>query len=307
MKLTLRQLIVFAAVADTGSTIAAGERIALSQSATSAALNELEASLETRLFDRIGSRLVLNDVGRAVLSRARAVIDGASDIEREFGGGTAVTPLRVGASTTIGNYLLPTLIASYLAQHPEAQVDVRVENTASIAGAVARLELDLAFIEGPCHEPAVLSQVWRDDELVVVASPAHPALGSHTDAKLGVALLRSVPWLLREPGSGTREAVEQALLPHLKHLHEGLRFGGTEAIKLAVANGLGFSCLSAASVEDWIQHGRLTRVQTTLPRMVRPLWLVQHRSKKLSASASKFVHHCRREFAESIAGDQNAT
>lgn len=298
MKITLRQLIAFAAVADTGSTIAASDRIALSQSATSAALNDLETSLETRLFDRIGSRLVLNDVGRAVLARTRAVIDGAADIEREFSGGTAITPLRVGASTTIGNYLLPTLIASYLARHPDAKIDVRVENTANIVGSVARLELDLAFIEGLANEPEVVSQEWRNDELTIVASPNHPALRGRADAKLGLAVLRSVPWLLRELGSGTREAVEQALLPHLKHLNEGMRFGGTEAIKLATADGLGFTCLPATTTEDWVQRGRLVRVHTTLPRMLRPLWLVQHRGKALSASARGFILHCRGGLAE---------
>lgn len=290
MKLTLRQLAVFTAVADTGSTTAAGERIALSQSATSAALNELEAGLEVRLFDRVGTRLVLNDTGRAVLERARAVIDGAADIEREFRGGAALVPLRVGASTTIGNYLLPSLIASYLARHPGARIDVRVENTAHIAAAVARLELDLAFVEGACSEAELVLQPWREDELVVVAAPGHPALGAST--RLGVAALRAQDWLLREPGSGTREAVEQALLPHLKQLREGLRFGGTEAIKLAAAEGLGFSCLSLDTVRDWIGQGRLARVDTTLPRLLRPLWLLRHRGKALSGGARRFIEHC---------------
>src|ERR1700748_2212745 len=107
MRITLRQLAVFAAVADAGSTAAAGRRVALSQSATSAALNELEAVLEARLFDRIGTRLVLNDTGRGLLPQARAVLDGADGIEREFGiagaSNEAAAPslLRVGASTTI--------------------------------------------------------------------------------------------------------------------------------------------------------------------------------------------------------------
>jgi DNA-binding transcriptional LysR family regulator len=102
MRITLRQLAIFTAVADAGSTTAAAERVALSQSATSAALNELEAVLEARLFDRVGTRLVLNDTGRGLLPRARAVLDGAAGIEREFGpSGEQGAPslLRVGAST----------------------------------------------------------------------------------------------------------------------------------------------------------------------------------------------------------------
>jgi len=305
MRITLRQLEVFAAVADAGSTTAAGERIALSQSATSAALKELEAELGVALFDRIGTRLVLNDTGRAVLSQARIVLDGAAAIEREFGpagreGGAAMASLRVGASTTIGNYLLPELIASWQHAWPGAQVEVKVANTAEIASAVARLEVDIAFIEGPAHEPDVRLEPWRDDELVIVASSGHPLLADGP-RRLGVAALRSVDWLLREPGSGTREAVEQALLPYLQQPREGLQFGGTEAIKQAAAHGLGFACLSIATVRDQIALGRLVRVETTLPRLVRPLFLASHRRKRFSPSLERFVTHCRMAQASSSA------
>ncbi len=294
MRITLRQLEVFTAVADAGSTTAAGLQVALSQSATSAALNELEGVLGAKLFDRVGTRLVLNDTGRAVLAQARAVLDGAAGIEREFGagaGGARVAPLRVGASTTIGNYLLPALIAAYRRAVPGAHVDVRVANTADIAAAVARLEVDVAFIEGPSHEPEVVARPWRDDELAIVAAPSHPLL--RPGKRLGVAALRDVPWLLREPGSGTREAVEQALLPHLHHLQEGMQFGGTEAIKQAAVHGLGFACLSVATVQDLVRLKRLVRVETTLPRLARPLYLAHHRRKAFSASLEGFVAHCR--------------
>lgn len=293
VRLTLRQLEVFAAVADTGSTTAAGDAIALSQSATSAALKELESAIGVPLFDRVGARLVLNDTGRGVLGHARAVLHGAAQIEREYGRdacGASLARLRVGASTTIGNYLLPGLIAGWQHAWPGALVDVQVGNTAEVAGAVARLEVDLAFIEGPCHEPELVAEPWRSDELVIVAAPDHPGLISGTP--LGFAGLRAQPWLLREPGSGTREAVEQALLPHLHHLNEGMRFGGTEAIKEAAAHGLGFACLSTATVQDFFRLGKLTCVPTTLPPLSRQLWLVRHRARRFSTNAERFVAHC---------------
>ena len=164
MRITLRQLAIFAAVADAGSTTAAAARVALSQSATSAALNELEAVLGARLFDRVGTRLVLNDTGRGLLPQARAVLDGAAGIEREFGLGTAPgeagapSLLRVGASTTIGNYLLPTLIAGWQRAHPAAPVDVEIANTGAVAAAVARMEVDIGLIEGPSREPDVIAR-----------------------------------------------------------------------------------------------------------------------------------------------------
>ena len=296
MAITLRQLAIFTAVADAGTTSAAAERVALSQSATSAALNELEAVLEARLFDRVGTRLVLNDTGRGLLPQARAVLDGAAGIEREFGpragDGAAASSLRVGASTTIGNYLLPTLVAQWQRAQPGAHVDVAIANTGAIAAGVARMEVDVGLIEGSCHEAEVVTQPWREEELVIVCAPSHPLLRGDPGTRLDVAALRRAAWLLREPGSGTREAVEQALLPHLHPLHEGLRFGGTEAIKQAAVEGLGFTCLSLFAVRDLVALGRLVRVRTTLPRLARGLWLVHHRRKRFSRHLAAFVAFC---------------
>ena len=298
MRITLRQLAIFAAVADAGSTAAAAGRVALSQSATSAALNELEAVLGARLFDRVGTRLVLNDTGRGLLPQARAVLDGAAGIERDFGiavgarDAAAPSLLRVGASTTIGNYLLPTLIADWRRARPDAQVEVAIANTAAVAAAVARMEVDIGLIEGPCHEPELLARPWREEELVICAAPSHPLLAGDPARKLDVAALRQAAWLLREPGSGTREAVEQALQPHLHQLREGLRFGGTEAIKQAAVEGLGLTCLSLFAVRDLIALGRLVRVRTTLPRLARRFWLVHHRRKQFSRGLAAFVDFC---------------
>ena len=298
MRITLRQLSIFAAVADAGSTAAAAGRVALSQSATSAALNELEAVLEARLFDRVGTRLVLNDTGRGLLPQARAVLDGAAGIERDFGLGAtaqahaAPSLLRIGASTTIGNYLLPTLIANWQRAQPGAQVDVSIANTGAVAAAVARMEVDIGLIEGPSHEADVIARPWREEELAIVCAPSHPLLAGDKARRLNVAALRQAAWLLREPGSGTREAVEQALQPHLHQLREGLHFGGTEAIKQAAVEGLGFTCLSLAAVQDLVALGRLVRVRTTLPRLARRLWLIHHRRKQFSRSLAAFIDFC---------------
>jgi DNA-binding transcriptional LysR family regulator len=226
------------------------------------------------------------------------VLDGAAGIEREFGLGAASgepgppTRLRVGASTTIGNYLLPTLVARWQRARPDAHVDVEIANTGRIAAAVARMEVDIGLIEGPCHEPDVVSQAWREEDLVIVCAPAHPLLRGDPATRLNVAALRQAAWLLREPGSGTREAVEQALQPHLHQLDEGPRFGGTEAIKQAAVEGLGFTCLSAFAVQDLVALGRLVRVRTTLPRLARRFWLIHHRRKQFSRSLAAFVDFC---------------
>ncbi|MDI9250622.1 LysR family transcriptional regulator, partial [Stenotrophomonas sp. RS-48] len=161
MRLTLRQLQVFVAIADHGSTSAAGQAIALSQSASSAALQELEAHFGTPLFDRVGRRLVLNGHGRALLEPARALLVNAVDLERQLAAGgdpAQGAPLRLvlAASTTIGNYLLPARIADLLRQAPQAEVDLRIDNSAGVVAAVQRLDVDAGRIAGPCHERGLL-------------------------------------------------------------------------------------------------------------------------------------------------------
>jgi len=303
MRLTLRQLHIFTAVADTGSTTAGGLHVALSQSATSGALNELEALLGARLFDRVGKRLVLNDTGRALLPQARALLDGAQGVENQFGIGTntsdgaksgpgIATHLRVGASTTIGNYLLPALMASHLRASPATGIDVTIGNTSDIATAVARLEVDVGLIEGPCHEPELRARPWLEDELVIVCAPSHPLVRDDLAARVGLKALRQQRWLLREPGSGTREAVEHALLSHLHQWEHPMQLGSTEAIKHAAAEGLGLTCLSRCAVEDLLTLRRLVLVNTTLPRLTRRFYLIQHRQKQFSASLQRFVAHC---------------
>ena len=298
MRLTLRQLQIFTAVADTGSTTAAGLIVSLAQSATSGALRELEGILAARVFDRVGKRLVLNDNGRALLPRARAMLDGAKDIEggfATFDTSLDATPhlLVLGASTTIGNYILPALVASYLGSSPNVCVDIVIGNTSEIAAAAARLEIDIGFIEGPCHEREVQALPWLDDELVIVCGPAHPLLHEDRTARVGVKVLREQQWLLREPGSGTREAVESALLPHLNQWTRPMVLGSTEAIKQAVAVGLGIACLPLCAVRDLLALGRIAVIKTTLPRLTRPFYQIHHRQKNFSSALEHFVSHCR--------------
>ncbi|MCZ2495879.1 LysR family transcriptional regulator [Xylophilus sp. Kf1] len=289
MKLTFRQIGIFVAIADNGSTSAAGERIGLSQSATSGALKELESLLGTPLFDRIGKRLLLNDSGRAALPQARALLAAGQDLETRFlGGHGGGSRLRVAASTTIGNYLLPALVAGYQRTWPATAIEVDIGNTRDVAAAVARLEVDLGLIEGPCHQPDLRVMPWREDPLVIVCAADHALRKA---GRVPLVALRSARWLQREPGSGTREAVEHALLPHLHHLEGSLLLGSTEAIKQAAAEGMGLACLSACAVQDLVTLGRLVVLETTLPRLSRRFYRVHHRQKHFSAEVQKFSDH----------------
>jgi DNA-binding transcriptional LysR family regulator len=297
LRLTLRQLQIFRCVAESGSTAAAAAAIALSQSATSAAINELERVLELQLFDRIGKRLQLNDNGRALLPQALAVLDGAGWIERwALDRESHIGTLRIGASTTIGNYLLPQVLAGFrdsLAERVRQnwQVQVAIANTAVIASQVAAFELDLGLIEGPCHEPELTVQPWLEDELVVVAAANDPILPRGKNKRIPLETLSKATWLLREEGSGTREIINQLLIPYLHHLRPGIQFGNPEAIKRAAASGLGISCLSRFVVRDLLETGVLVAPPTELPPLTRHFYLVMHQQKKRTQGLELLIHY----------------
>lgn len=295
MRITLRQLQIFIAVAESGSTAAAAELVALSQSAASASLKELENLLHTELFDRVGKRLALNDNGRQLLPQARQMQDAAATIERQFGNEADASGLRLGASTTIGNYLLPHILAAAKPRQPEAGLHpvVTIANTADIAAAVASFQLDLGLVEGPSHEADLTIEPWLTDELLIVASPAHPILDKGRQAKVRIQALREAGWLLRERGSGTRETVEHVLLPHLHELRAAAEFSNAEAIKHAAAAGLGLACLSRLVVQDLLAAGTLVSLHTALPPLSRHLYLIHHRHKVLSSRLQRFLQLCR--------------
>lgn len=283
LRLSLREVEVFVAVADHGTVTAAAAAVALTQSAASQSLASLEAGLDTQLFDRIGRRLLLNGQGRRMLPQARALLSNALDLQDLLGDPDAVH-LRLGASTTIGNYLLPPQLARWRQWHPQARIDLQVANTADIVDAVAGLRVDAGYIEGASHHPDLVIEPWQQDRLVLVAGKGHPLSGR----PLSLAELRDAPWVLREAGSGTREEVERLLLPHLGHFADVRSMGQSEAIRSLVAAGGGVSCLSHHVVADALRQDQLVTLQTPLPDLHRTLFRVRHRLRATPAALARF-------------------
>lgn len=299
LHLNLRQLQIFVAIARSGSTAAAAQDIALSQSAVSSALGAFENQIGQALFTRAGRRLALNEAGRALLPEALALIESAQRFENHATRGLAAArSLRIGASTTLGNYVLPAILARFHAALPASdawQARVAIGNTAAIASAVAACELDVGLIEGPCHEAGLAVLPWISDELVVVAAPALAAAIACSPSPRS-ALGASV-WLLREPGSGTREVTDQHLLPWLGSYRRSLELGSSEAIKRAAAQGLGLACLSLWVVEEWLANGRLVRIAEGLPAIHRQCHLLLHERRQPGAALKAFLADAREAIA----------
>ena len=289
VRLTVRQLEVFNAIARGGSTRAAADEVSRSQSAASNALSELETTLGAKLFDRVGKRLILNENGRALLPRAASIVEQAIETQALFMS-AHVAPLRLASSYTIGEYLLPGLIASWKLTHAQSQIKLSIANTHEVFDAVASFSADVGFIEGQHTHPELTVRRWQTDELVVIASPKNPFAAR----KPSVRQLSSAVWILREVGSGTREASDRWLVPNLRSVNVDLELGSNEAVKRAVAAGLGLGCLSRHTVADAIKQGWLVEVRTSLSEVRRTLSIVMHRSKKLGSVSQDFLQHCMR-------------
>ena len=287
LRLNLRQLEVFLATAHGGSTRAAADRIARSQSAASTSLAELESALGVELFDRIGRRLQLNENGRAMLPKAQSLVEHAAEIQALFADEHAA-PLRVAASMTIGEYLLPGLVSQWAQLHPKSDVYLRIGNTSDVLAAVAGFEVDIGFVEGSQTHPDLTVQPWLDDEMVILAAPGHPlAEGYATTQQLSAAT-----WALREHGSGTRQIADAWLLQNLGQVRIGFELGSTEAIKRVVAAGDALGCLSRYAVAQSLETGHLVELQTRMSKATRKFAIVLHREKRLGRATTQFLAHC---------------
>lgn len=290
MRFSLRQLQVFAAVARQESVSRAAASLALSQSAASTSLAELERQSGCQLFDRAGKRLSLNALGAQLLPKAVSLLDQAREIEDLLNGKSGYGSLVVGATLTIGNYLATRLIGEFMQRHPECQVKLQVQNTAHIVQQILHYELDLGLIEGDCNHDEVEVQHWIEDELVVFCSPRH-ALAAKRHASLDE--LAREAWILREQGSGTRLTFDQAMRHCRTRLDVRLELEHTEAITRAVESGLGIGCISRLALKDALARGSLVAIETPEIDLSRHFSFIWHRQKYQTAAMAEFLDQCR--------------
>lgn len=291
MRITLKQIEVFIAVAQSGNVTRAAESLNITQSATSMALSDFEGQLDRKLFDRVGKRLQLNDTGRLLLPKALDAISRVAEIENLAASEAGlIGPLRVAASLTIGNYMMPGLIGSFMKAHEGARLTLEVANTRHVIQALEQFQVDIGFIEGFCHEPNIEVIPWCRDELVIFASPAHALATKDTISGEDLA---EADWILREPGSGTREVFDNAVTGHIPRINLLLEFSHTEAIKHAVESGIGIGCASRRTLEDALRTGSVIILDTPFLNLERELFLLIHRQKYRTYGLELFLQHCR--------------
>jgi DNA-binding transcriptional LysR family regulator len=256
MSLNLHHVRIFAAIVEHGGFTRAAQALRLSQPAVSKSLSELERQLHVTLLDRSGKSVALTEPGRALYARAGELFGVERAAERELRElrGLKRGVLRVAASTTIATYLLPPYLGRFRTRHPNVRIQTTSANTRAVLRALLEFRVDVALVEGPVEHARVQVVPWRDDELVVIAPPDHPMLSA---GPVDVHRLGDEQFLVREPGSGTRVVAERALAARGVRLSRTMRVGGTEAIKQAVAAGLGLGIVSRAAATDQLALGRI--------------------------------------------------
>lgn len=291
MTLNLNALRVFAAVAEAQGFSKAAARLRLSQPAVSKAVLGLERQVGLPLLERGAGGVRLTDAGAGLLERARELfaVERAAEEELRARLGLERGVLRIGASTTIATYLLPPLLGTFQAGYPGIDLRVTSANTRHVARALLQRALDVALVEGPVAAPRILHQPWREDELVIIAPPDHYFLRVRKRVPVvTVDALAGERFIARERGSGTRAVAEAALTARGVQMRIALTLGSTEAVKQAVAAGLGLAVVSRDAAADQLALGRVGEVRVANLTIRRQLTLLRLSGVRASAPGAAF-------------------
>jgi DNA-binding transcriptional LysR family regulator len=286
--MNLRHLLVFRGVAKAGSVNAAARLLHTSQPAVSRELRTLEERLGVQLFDRLPRGMRLTEAGQVLLDYAERIFgldDAAERAIRDLAdleGGQ----LAIGASNTVGTYLLPAFVASFHTRYPKVSLTLEVDNTQEIVKGVLESRFVLGFVEGRIRDEAIEAREFRRDRILAVAAPQHSLAKARA---LSARSLAESPSIMREPGSGTREIVERAFARHRLALHCGLQINSSEALKRAAMEGGGIGWISELCVVEELRSGRLVALKTPRLALERPLYLLNLRGRRLNRSALAFL------------------
>lgn len=293
MSITLRQLEIFIAVAETAQVTKASKKLFVTQSAVSMALAELENQLGGSLFDRHGRSLLLNARGRFLLPLAKDITCQVSNIETIMSerNDTLSGTINVVASTTLGNYILPYLIGAFKRVHPNVYVNLLVYNTRYAEKLIFDNEMDVGFVEGPITgKEDILWRPWFEDELIVLCGPTDPL--AHNEVFDINEDLKGKKWIMRESGSGTAATVREKFGKYMDEVNVVMEMGHPEAVKRAVESGAGITCLSALSICREAENGWLKGLKIEGLDMKRQLKIIQRKDREISDALAEFLSFC---------------
>ncbi len=285
------KLKVFCTVAETKSFSKASEIIHLTQPAVSLQIQALEEIYETKLFDRSSNTVTLTHQGEILYKYAKDILALYAAADKDIGELTGLVKgsISVGASSTIGNHLLPSVLADFRGTHPKIKIHLFVGNTKRIIELLNTGNIDIGFVEGDVTRQKLVVEKLIQDELVVIVPASHPWAKKK---EVSIYDLTKEPFILREEGSGTRQIIEKYLNKHgisTQDMKVSMMLGSTEAIKEAVESGIGISMLSRWAARKESKYGSLKLISIKEERLYRDFSLLFHKNSIASHAVDEFL------------------
>lgn len=293
MALSLRLLRIFFAAAEHNNFSRAAEMLYISQPAVSKSIQELEQQIGLVLFDRSRRVLTLTEAGQLLYQYAQHLfaVEKSAEIALDQLKGLERGHLALGASRTIGTYLLPPLLSQFHRAYPGIQLSLEIANTQTILKHLHTKPLDLAFVEGPVKDNDLDVRVWGKDHLVVIVAPGHPLLA---EQPVTLKRLANESYIQREHGSGTREIVDAVFEKHGLQPDVVIELESNQAVKQAVIAGLGFSIASQATIKLEFEVGMIAVVNLSDYTFDRSLWKLTSKGRPRSPAAVAFEKYAAR-------------
>lgn len=285
--MTIWHLRLFLSVAETGSMSAAAARHSVRQPTVSQKIAELEHYYGVLLFERLGNRLRITESGERLVPLARDAVARFDDLEDFLRGERGASRLRIGATVTIGGSIFPQIIEAYRRAQPRTELYAYIDNTAVICRKLLANELDLGFVEGQVHEPELVAVPRIHDELVLACGNGHPFFEA---TELSCRALEGQSFVMREPGSGTRELFEQYLRKHRLTIRTVIETGNLDVMRSAIRVNRCLAVISARLLEQEAMGGSVRLFRCREAEWEREFCLVWHKNKHRSAAMRAFEH-----------------
>jgi len=287
--MTLRHLKIFITVADLRSMTAAAKALYIAQPTVSQSISELEDYYGIKLFDRLSKKLFITEKGSQLLSYARHITNLVNEMEYVMKNPDKSGTIKVGASLTIGTYLLPELVNEFIRQYPLWQVKAITKNTQDIEHLIIQNEIDFAVVEGMVHTSDIIANPFMDDDLLLVCGRKHKLYGIKS---ISLGELSGLRFIVREKGSGTRELFENMMAINEIKWQPDWECNGSDVLKSAAVSGIGVAVISKLLVKKELETGELFSIKIDGIDLKRKFSVIYHKNKFLTNYMKAFMDLC---------------
>lgn len=291
--MNLRHFRIFLTVCEAGTMTRAAEIVYMTQPSVSQVIAELEKEYGVRLFERLNHQLHLTVAGEHLRSYASHIVNLSEQVKKELADLTSQGSIRIGASLTIGAHLLPGIITTYRKELPEVEIFTQVDNTSVIEKLIMEDRLDLGLVEGPIYSPHLQEEMLCEDDLIIICGPGHPFWEA---AVIDINQLAGKSFIIREPGSGTRDIFERIMSGAGANWKIIGVYNNTEAIKQAVRENLGLAVVPKISIKEEVERGLIRAIDVRGLNLKRNFNLVYHRQKFFTLAMQTFLRTCKTNF-----------